>query len=306
MIALALLAGAGSALFRPATSALLPSLVPDTRLPAANALYSVTRDCGQLLGPACAGGILLVTGPETVIALNAVTFAASALLLSRLAGHLRPIGTGAAPGEPVPATVAGGVAAIFREPVTRTLMLTSGAMILAAGMMNIAELVLAERELGAGRTGFALLVSAYGFGLVGGSLIGARDAGWDGLRRRYLSGLGLMSLGLAGSAVAPVLGLALLTFAVTGAGNGLFLVSDRVMLQRLVPRRLHGRAFGLLDSIDSWGFGAALLVSGLLATTAGGRAVFATAAAGSLLVTLAAAHALRTRAPRTLPVLVPA
>ena len=115
-------------------------------------------------------------------------------------------------------------------------MLTSGAVILAAGTMNIAELVLAERELGAGGTGFALLVSAYGCGLVGGSLLGARDAGWTGLRRRYLSGLGLMSVGLAGSAVAPVLGLALLSFAVTGAGHGLLMVSDRVMLQRLVPR----------------------------------------------------------------------
>jgi MFS family permease len=306
MIALALLAGVGSALFRPATSALLPSLVPDTRLPAANALYSVMRDCGQLLGPACAGGILLVSGPETVIALNAVTFAASALLLSRLAGHLRPLGAGGAPDDQVPTTVAAGVAAIVREPVTRTLMLTSGAMILAAGTMNIAELVLAEREMRAGGTGFALLVSAYGCGLVGGSLFGARDAGWTGLRRRYLSGLGLMSLGLAGSAAAPVLGLAMLTFAITGAGNGLFLVSDRVMLQRLVPERLQGRAFGLLDSIDSWGFGAALLVGGLIATTAGSRAVFAIAAAGTLLVALAAAHALRTPAPRLTPVLATA
>ena len=98
----------------------------------------------------------------------------------------------------------------------------------------------------------------------------------------------------------------MLTFAVTGAGNGLFLVSDRVMLQRLVPERLQGRAFGLLDSIDSWGFGAALLVGGLIATTAGSRAVFAIAGAGTLLVTLAAAHALRTPAPRITPVLAPA
>jgi MFS family permease len=303
MVALALLAGVGSALFRPATSALLPSLVPDTRLPAANALYSVMRDCGQLLGPACAGAILLVSGPETVIALNALTFAASALLLSRLAGHVRPA---AAAEGPVPETVTAGVAAIVREPVTRTLMLTSGAIVLAAGMMNIAELVLAERDLGAGGTGFALLVSAYGCGVVAGSLCGARDAGWSGLRRRYLSGLGLMSLGLAGSAAAPVLGAAMLTFAVTGAGNGLVLVSDRVMLQRLVPERLQGRAFGLLDSIDSWGFGAALLLGGLIAGTAGSRAVFALAGAGILLVTLVAAHALRTPAPRPAPVLATA
>ena len=39
IVALALLAGLATALFRPATSALLPSLVSDARLAAGNALY---------------------------------------------------------------------------------------------------------------------------------------------------------------------------------------------------------------------------------------------------------------------------
>ena len=40
----------------PATYALLPSLVPGEHLPAANALYGVARDVGQLLGPASPPG----------------------------------------------------------------------------------------------------------------------------------------------------------------------------------------------------------------------------------------------------------
>ena len=84
LVAFAMVAGTGNALFRPATSALLPELVGDRRLPAANAVYDVLRNAGLLLGPACAGLVLLMSGPEWVLALNAATFAASALLLAPL------------------------------------------------------------------------------------------------------------------------------------------------------------------------------------------------------------------------------
>ena len=57
-----------------------------------------------------------------------------------------------------------------------------------------------------------------------------------------------MVAGLMGSAVAPALGFAMVSFAITGAGDGLFILSDRVLLQRMVPERLHGRAFGVSTS----------------------------------------------------------
>ena len=63
----------------------------------------------------------------------------------------------------------------------------------------------------------------------------------------------------------------MLAFAVAGIGNGLFLVTVRVLMQKLIPERAHGRAFGLLDAIDSWGFGAAIVAGGALAASLGGR-----------------------------------
>ena len=293
MLALALVAGLGNALFRPATTALLPSLVAVKHLTAANALYGMMRDVGQILGPACAAAMLLLAGPQLVIGLNGVTFAISAALLLPLRGHLRVCSAGAAD-APVPRSTRAGVRAVLRDPVVRTLMTGSGAVVLVAGAMNVAELVLAQQELGSGRAGFALLASAYGCGLIAGSLLGARDDGEAGIRRRYLAGMALMVAGLTGSALAPVIGLAMLTFAVTGAGNALFVISDRVLLQRLVPDRLHGRAFGLLDSIEAWGFGGAVVGGGLLASLAGGRATFAVAGAVMLLVLVAASRALTT------------
>ena len=291
MIGLALLAGAGNALFRPATGALLPSLVRGEHLPAANALYGVARDAGQLLGPACAAGLMLISGPELVIGLNGVTFAISAVLLLALRGHVRRPATVEHAG---PAAALPGIGSVLRDPVVRTLIVSSGAVILVAGMMNVAELVLAQQELGSGGAGFALLISAYGCGLIAGSLLGARNDGDVAVRRRFLAGLALMVAGLIGSAFAPAVGFAMLAFAVTGAGNSLFILSNRVLLQRLVPERLHGRAFGVLDAVEAWGFGGAVLGGGLLASTLGGRVTFAVAGGGLLIVLLVAMRALAT------------
>jgi MFS family permease len=292
MIALALLSGVGNSLFRPATSALLPSLVEDGHLTAANALYGMMRDAGQLLGPACAAGLLLLAGPELVIGINAVTFAVSAVLLLGLRGHVRAAREDERVPDPESGAPLSGIGAIVREPAVRTLMTCSGCVVLAAGTMNVAELVLAQEELGSGRVGFALLVSSYGLGLITGSLLGARDTGEDGVRRRYLGGMALMVAGLAGSALSPALGFAMLSFAITGAGDGLFILSDRVLLQRMVPERMHGRAFGLLDSVEAWAFGAAVVGGGALATAFGGRVTFAVAGLGMLFVLIAASRTL--------------
>ncbi|WP_196807410.1 MFS transporter [Candidatus Solirubrobacter pratensis] len=251
-IALALVAGVGSDLFRPATCALLPAIVDECRLGAANGLFGALRETGQLLGPALAAGLLLLAGPELIIAFNAVTFAASALLLSRLRGGIRPVAP--APGE---AVAAGSARSLLRERTVRSLVGTSGAVMLVAGATNVAELVIAQRDLGAGSTGFALLVSAFGCGMLAGSLLGGRagdapsSAPRDSLTAhervtaRHLTAIALLGLGLVGTGAAPTLPLAMLAFALAGVGNGLFLVTVRVLMQRLIPAHLHGRAFGL-------------------------------------------------------------
>ena len=83
-VALALLAGAGTALFNPASLAAVPSLVSAERLPAATALYGAITDLGFIVGPALAALLLLFGGPDVILYVNAGTFAVSALVLSRL------------------------------------------------------------------------------------------------------------------------------------------------------------------------------------------------------------------------------
>jgi MFS family permease len=175
--------------------------------------------------------------------------------------------------------------------------------------MNVAELVLAQRDLRAGSSGYAVLLCVYGIGMVAGSLAGARDdLAAPELRRRWLAGLALIAIGLLGAAAAPGLALAAAAFAVTGAGNGVFNVAGRILLLHTVPEARHGRAFGLLDAICSWGLAGAALTGGALASGLGGRGAFALAGGGALLVALAAARTLppRPAAPAAHAASVPA
>ena len=66
------------------------------------------------------------------------------------------------------------------------------------------------------------------------------------------------------------------------------MTEERTLLQRAVPERAHGRAFGGLDAVDSWGFGAAILLGGAMASGLGGRATFALAGGATLFILLAA------------------
>lgn len=270
LFALALLAGLSSALLRPATCALLPAIVSPDKLTRANGVFGAVREIGQLAGPALAAAILLVAEPSALLAFNAATFAVSALLLTRLRGRMDP------PAE-TEREASADTKSLLRDRATRGLFATSAAVMLVAGATNVAELVLARDELGAGGSGFGLLVTAFGCGMLAGSLTPPR----------YLTSIALLAAGLLGTAAAPNLPLAMLAFAVAGIGNGLFIVTVRNLVQTTVPERAHGRAFGLLDALDSWAFGAAILAGGALAASLGGRATFAIAGTGAVLVLLA-------------------
>src|SRR5262249_41244136 len=102
-------------------------------------------------------------------------------------------------------------------------------------------------------------------------------------------GLALTAAGMLGAGLAPVLALAVPAFALIGLGNGIFYVSNRLMFQRQVPEHLHGRAFGLLVSVDSWAICLSVLMGGALVALLGARGTFTLAATGLLATTLALA-----------------
>ena len=291
---LALLAGVGTGLFTPAALAALPSLVEERRLPAATSLFGAIADFGFIAGPASAAAVLLLGGPETILAANAITFGLSALALAMLRFGEAPAAEELEGPRPTLLREArDGLVATAGMAGLRVVLVASGAALLFGAIFNVGQPLLAQDELGSSDAGFAVLVTAYGIGFIAGTLSGSKGGQVNLLRRRYLAGAFLMALGFATSGLAPSVAVAAFTFLAAGYGNGMLLVYERLLIQALVPDALSGRVFGIRDAITAWAFAAGFLAGPLLLDAVGTRAMITAAGACGLLVWLATTIALR-------------
>ena len=286
-VAFAVMAGAGTALFTPATLAGLPSLVSKDRVPAATSLYGAIADLGFTAGPGLAAGFLVFAGPGDILFVNGVTFAASAVILARLRFGAAAPGTTRAHGWIVPSLLREareGLGVVARMRAIRVVIAGSTAALFFGGIFNVSELPFATDELATSDAGYSILVALFGLGFILGSLAGSGGGPPGLLRRRFLQGVMLLGLGFLLSGLAPSLAVALLGFTLAGFGNGLLLVHERLIVQEDVPDALMGRAFGVKDALASWAFGVAFVAAGYLLTLVSPRELVLAAGAGGLFV----------------------
>ena len=287
-LALATVAGAATALFTPAALSALPDLVEPERVPALTAFYGVVADIGKTAGPLLAGAMFALIGTGGVVLANGISFAVSAVILVAT-----PFASTRA--EPTHhslfAEARAGLTAAARMPVVRVVLWASSLTALFAAMMNVGELFLA-RKLGGGATGYAVIVTAFGGGMIAGSALGARSATAAALRSRYLSGILLVGAALLAIAAIPVFALTLPAFALAGVANGLVMVHQRLLIQSLVPDAVRGRAFAALETLLAWGFVVSFLAGGGLLAVLGSAGLMAFAGGGCLIVRAAAGRAL--------------
>jgi MFS family permease len=84
LAALAVVTGAASAFFGPASQGVLPQTVPAEQLHQANALLRLSLNMVRVLGPAVGGVLVAIIGSGWVIGWDAATFAIAAAVLTRL------------------------------------------------------------------------------------------------------------------------------------------------------------------------------------------------------------------------------
>src|SRR5579864_322047 len=297
-VGLVLLAGVGTAMFRPAINAALPGMVPPQRRSQLVALFYASVNTGLMLGPALTAGMLLFTTPQVVLVANGLTFVASALLLGRL--DLGPHAEEAADSDGVAsgslwAQTGAGVRAVAETPGLGVLMGVAALVVLTGAMFNVLAPLLATGPLRAGGSGYSVLMALYGTGMVAGSWANAR-AGSEvsDLRRRWLFGIALSGVAMAGAAVAPNLAAALIAFTLIGLAENLLVGPEMRLVQELVAEHLLGRVFGLKDVLENVAFVSAFLGAGALLTMVGVRVVFVGAGVLTLAVAAVAAVSFRT------------
>lgn len=280
---------AGAVVFNPAASSVLPDVVDDDELVTANSALWTTAVVAQVLLAPTAGVVIARFGAEWAFAVNAATFVASAALL-------RGLRAGRQPAEIEVrgwAGALGGLAVVRRDPLLRRLAVVQGLASLSAGATGGLLVVLAERWLDVGPSGYGTLLAAIGVGAaLGPALLRRFVRAGD---RRWLFApfavRGGVDITLAAVSNPVVAGSAL---AVYGMSTSTGMVAYQSTLQASVPSETRGRAFAFYDVLWNTARLVSLGVGGLVAEVADVRVVYV---AGGLLLFGAAAIGLTTPLP---------
>jgi predicted MFS family arabinose efflux permease len=288
---LAALATAASTVTSPSVAASTARLVDDHELQRANALRSAIGQGAIVAGPALGAAVLALADPAVAILLNATTFAVSAAAVLAIGRHEAFAPRARAEGD-VPSFLAdlnAGAQALRGAPTAVRLV---AADVLCSGVYGLLTvmLVLVGRQVGAGASGYGILLGGFGAGgLVGAAIMSRADtpATW---RRTLTAALLLVATSLAALGQSTGIVQALVLAVLGGGGMIVGEVLSETALPRMVDDEVLGRAYGLAVPVSLGGILIGSLVAGPLVSLLGLRGAFAAAGA---FVALTAALLLR-------------
>jgi predicted MFS family arabinose efflux permease len=242
--------------FSPAEGALLPRLVSDDQLVAANSLNALNNNLARLAGPAAGGLLTAAFGLTGVVLVDCASFLAAAALLLAIRGNHRAVTTA----EPLPEAGLlrwwrewlAGLALVRKDPVLRILFTFAAVTAVGEGVFGVLIVVFVRRVLDGGALELGWLMSAQAVGGIIGGLIGTRLR--PGSDPAKLIGVGMIVFGLIDlaifnyPAIYPGFWPAIVLFVAVGIPGviaGSLLLST---LQRAVIDQFRGRVLGSLNT----------------------------------------------------------
>jgi MFS family permease len=221
-----------------AGNALIPLVVDEDQLPAANGIHSVGQEAAMALGAVAGGATLALGGANAGLVANLASYAFAVVLYAGIKISSEPEAQG---------TRRGGLIDGLRYVLSsRPLTVVVGSFAfgtLAAGLVN-ATLPKFTADLGLGASGYGWALAALGAGMIAGeALTGAIaeriDARWMSFG---LAGMGLFfaTFAWAGSAI-----LALLFLVAFGVANGFVEVVMMTAIHQEADAGYQGRVFGV-------------------------------------------------------------
>ena len=255
--------------FSAAQAAIVPGMLAGEHYPLGQSLLKMTNQIGQLAGFAGGGALVALLGPGRGLAVDAATFAVSAVVI-RVGVRARPAAHQATATTSNWRRLKAGAGTIWRDPRLRALV----GLAWLAGFVIVPEglAVPYAAEIGGGAVTAGLLLAAHPAGIVAGVFVLGR---WvpPAVRLRIT---GLLAAGaivpLLGFAFRPGLAVTLVLLLVSGACAG-YQVTASTTFMRLVPDAERGQAFGLAGSglIAVQGLG--LIAGGVLVGVVGSPAM---------------------------------
>jgi MFS family permease len=233
---------------RPATGALLPDVVPEAELIAANSLFAILENVVIVVGPAIGGLLLLAGSPASAMGLNAASYLIAAGLYLRVRTRSRGDVHGADTEVGRLAQWSSGLRVIGRDRAALLLSLFLG---LAAAVYGAAIVVYAplSTQFGTGAEGYTYLLAASALGSVLAAALAERLSARSRLAPLLVGAIIVEAVpfGLSDLVHDAVLGAALQ--ALSGAGVVLVDVLAITALQRDLPRASLGRALAATGAV---------------------------------------------------------
>jgi H+ antiporter protein len=241
--------GAAEAFFLPSYTGLLPHLLPEDELLAANGLEGTVRPLAEsAAGPAIGGLAVALGSPGAAMLIDAGTFLVSAACLAaiRISGAADRERPDAAGLRSALADLREAAGYVRRTPwLWATLLFALVAVMAIVGPIEVLTPFAVQERLDGGAAEYGVLLTAFGIG----AAIGALGISWGRMPRRYLTVMlaawGLGSLPIAALGLANELWVMMLAVLIVGATAGIGEVIWGTLLQRRVPDRLRGRVSGL-------------------------------------------------------------
>jgi MFS family permease len=234
--------GLGAAMNQPAWAATIPELVPREELAQAVALNSVGFNIARAIGPALGGSVMAASSAGVVFLLNAISFLAVILVLSRWR-YVRPASEG--PDPRLHHAMREGVRYVRATPAYHAVLIRTGLFSFAGSALWGLLPVVASAGLAKSSTGYGILLGCLGVG----SVIAAASMG--SLRARYspdiLVGYGVVLFAAATVALALVHQFALVALAMLGGGVAWMTVMTtfNVSAQMAPPAWMRARALAV-------------------------------------------------------------
>jgi MFS family permease len=281
---LAALIGLGEGLFIPASYTIMPSLLEHRQLAAGNAVSQAAIRAGSLLGPALGGALVATVGSAPAFAVDAASFAVSALTLALIPRH-RAETVGAGPSGAAQSEAAGvtemasdtgadtgasnGMGKLRVQDLLRRsramqvfVMVTIVANLSSGGLTGVALPALAHARYGA--AGYGALLACLAAGGLIGTLLAARTGQ---LRKPAIVAALTFVVQAAATCLVPFVGSVAAVAAVlfvfggcNGLGNTIFFTAGH----RWTPPYVLGRVMGLMMFCTYGTFSASVVLAGVL------------------------------------------
>ena len=259
--ALAVLSTIAATLFRPAHSALLPSLChTGHELASANVVRGMLDSVSTLVGPLLAAVLLAVADVEVVFAVAAAASLWSAGLLLRLTYDAPPRPSAAVRPRLLREAIEG-LGVVARNRDLALVLGLAAAQSLTRGALTVFSVVVSIELLGRGESGVGTLMTAVGVGAVVGSLAASLLVGTKRLGAWLAVGVALWGLPIALIGVVPTDAVTLALLSLVGLGNALIDVAGFTLLGRMAPDEVLGRVFGVVESLVTLSIGIGALVA---------------------------------------------